>query len=1045
MRRKKEKMEIKASYHQTRLWFNDLFEAGRIYEASPIYHNIPLIFRLKGKVVPTLLEKSINAVIYRHGALRTRLINQNNEPLQVIEPEATFKLEQVNQAVDPLDLAIKFTQKAFNLDKAPLLRASLIGISSEESLLAVSLHHIIADRYSLGIITNEIFAHYDAYIKEETPYLQPLTLHYADFSQWQYSLTDEMLEPIIYYWKKILKSPLHPLEFPTDRPKTVANIYHEGHRQFKLNENRTAQIEQFCQQCQTSKELLFLSIFKILLAKYSGQEEIIVGISDANRNQPGLEQIVGPIANLLVLRSCLDESQTLLQVFENTRETIQNARKYKDIPYERLEQELKLPRDAARNALFDVLFEYREKPWVKILPRGLDIDILETNLGYGKYDLHLLIHEDKNNASIISYLVYNRDYYDSIAIARFINHYIHLLENSLENPHCKISELNFLTEQEKDQILHEFNTTPAEFPRDKTIQRIFEEQVEKNPGGIAVIDSTMQMTYYQLHETANRLAHQLKENGVGVGIIVALILERTFEMIIGIMAVLKAGGAYLPIDPYYPQERIRFIIKDSGAKILLNEHLGIEVFERTWNGSSRRFLVPASGIQPHNLAYVIYTSGTTGRPKGALIEHRNIIQLLFHESFPFHFDSTDTWSFFHSYCFDFSVWEMYGALLYGGKLLIIPRLAALDTKRFLEMLYRYNVTVLNQTPSAFYRLNEEELKISTPGLALKYTFLGGEVLNVGKLKVWRARYPHGHLIILYGITETTILVTYKEITAEEIKLSFSSIGKPFPTYQVYIVDKQRQLVPIGVPGEMLVGGSGVCRGYLNRPELTLEKFLKNYRSYESYRTDILYKTGDLARMLDNGEIIYLGRIDKQIKIHGHRIELGEIENRLHQYGPVKDTVVIDREDKNGQQYLCAYVVLHSADPSLPPVRTSELRSYLLKRLPEYMIPSNYVLLDRIPLTANGKVDRGALPAPEIDADVEYIAPRNEVERGIVYILSEVMGIDKNRISVRANFLDIGINSVTLLKIAHRISEEFRIDFPISTLFINQTVEEVVEE
>ena len=1069
-------MEFKASYHQTRLWFIDSFEAGKLYESSPIYHNMPLIFHLKGKIIPSLLEKSINAVVKRHGVLRTRIITRDNEPFQVIEPGIAITMEylKAQHAGDAVDLAIKFAQKAFILEKDILIRASIINISGEEALFVLGIHHIIADQYSLTLITNEIFAHYSAFVKEEIPGIPPVTAHYADFSQWQYGLTDEMLDPILYYWKKILKGPLQPLELPTDRPRAAIHIYHEGHQPFKLEGPLTAKIAQFQQHANTTKESILLTVFKILLSKYSGQEEIIVGISDPNRNQSGLEQIVGPIANLLVLRSFLDESQTFCRFEEDIRAAIQDARKYKDIPFEKLDQELKPPKDMSRTVFFDVLFEFRKKNHVEveISPEGLDIDVIETNLGYGKYDLNLLFQEDNedNTAnSITGYLVYNRDYYDDISITMLINHYIQLLTYSLENTQDKISDLNFLTGHEKERIMHEFNTTPVEFPRDKTIAQLFTDQVEKKPSRIAVIGSSvynynvetlratsLQITYRQLNETSNRLAVRLKEKRVGADTITALTVERSLEMIIGILAILKVGGAYLPIDPYYPFERIQFMLKDSRARILLNENLELEIIKSNERSECTRqieSMSSSSPVQPHHLAYVIYTSGTTGRPKGALIEHRNVIQLLFHDSFRFNFGTSDTWTLFHSYCFDFSVWEMYGALLYGGKLIIIPRIVAMDTRRFLEVLQKHRVTILNQTPSAFYRLSDEELKQSTPMLALKYVIFGGEALNPGKLKAWQVRYPGTRLINMFGITETTVHVTYKDITARDIELSSSNIGKSLPTLTLYIVDKQRNLVPIGVPGEMIVGGSGVCRGYLNRPELTNKSFRRSRNPFSKgflAAGGIFYQTGDLARMLNNGEIIYLGRIDKQVKIRGHRIELGEIENRLLCYGPVKDAVVIDRKDKNGDNYLCAYVVLHmpGAEVSqdvLQPVRTSEIRNYLLKRLPDYMIPAYYVILDRIPLTGNGKIDRNALPAPEIAVGSDYVAPRNEVETGIVYILSEILGIEKSRISVRANFFDIGINSVSLLKLAHRISEEFRIDFPISTLFINPTVEEVVED
>ena len=471
-----------------------------------------------------------------------------------------------------------------------------------------------------------------------------------------------------------------------------------------------------------------------------------------------------------------------------------------------------------------------------------------------------------------------------------------------------------------------------------------------------------------------------------------------------------------------------------------------------------------SQLERTNLAYIIYTSGTTGKPKGVLVEHGNVVRLMFNDAFQFDFNHADTWTMFHSCCFDFSVWEMYGALLYGGKLVIVPKMTARDTAIFLQRMLEENVTVLNQTPSAFYRLIDEELKQEQPRLRLKYVIFGGEALNPGKLKEWKSRYPKTRLINMFGITETTVHVTYKQITPKEIDFAIGNIGKPIPTLQVYILDRNMNLAPIGVAGELCVGGDGVARGYLNRPELTAEKFdhdlwdlpvyrdgyHRSHKSYMSYISKRIYKSGDLGRFLENGEMIYLGRIDKQVKIRGHRIELGEIENQLVSHDGIKDAVVIDLEDKYGDKYLCAYMVLEStgsllSSKSSPAAIAAKLRSYLSGKLPGYMIPAYFVVVENIPLTANGKVNRQELPPPVIDAGEEYVAPANELELGIVYILAEILEIDPGKISTRANFFDLGVNSVTLLKIAHRISGEFSISFPISTLFTSPTVQEVAIE
>ncbi|MCP5051501.1 MAG: amino acid adenylation domain-containing protein [bacterium] len=1047
-------MELNSSYHQTRLWFIDSFEAGKLYEAGPVYHNIPLIIQLKGHLETLLLEKSIQAVINHHGALRTRIITKNSRPLQVIEAESVFELgildltgeKSEHTNTQAIDLAIDYVKQPFQLDGESLIRAKIIQLPGDESLLVIGIHHIISDRFSLEIISSEIFSCYQAFRNGKSPDLPQLPAHYHDFARWQLGLTDEALEPIIAYWKRILQGSLQPLEVPTDRPRAPIHIYHDGLRRFQLNGNLFEKLTKFCRLKNTGRDSVLLAAFKILLAKYSGQDEIIVGMSEKNRNQPELEHIVGPIANLLVLRSFIDKDADFLNVSKELEKTIRDARKYKDIPFELLDQVVKPPKDMSRTVFFDVLFQYQEKPGPDILPGNPDIKILETNLGYGKYDLNFLMHEEPGSISGI--VVYNHDYYDDSTIQRFAAHYTRLLESCLRDPGEKISTLNFLTEQEQHQLLYRFNTTETGYPRKKNLHQLFEEQVEKFPHNISLIgpghskgpssetpDRTL--TYRGLNKKSNRLAAQLKEKGVGPDIIVALKTGRSVEMIIGILGVLKAGGAYLPIDPFYPDTHIEFMIKDSRAGVIVSDKLQITV---VGGAGTPAFSTRTSTTQPFHVAYVIYTSGTTGRPKGSLIEHRNVVRLLVNDAFQFKFDATDTWSLFHSYCFDFSTWEMYGALLYGGKLVVIPRMTARDTRKYLEVLQQQGVTVLNQTPSAFYRLMEEELKQDEPRLRLKYVIFGGEALNPGLLREWKTRYPAVKLINMYGITETTVHVTYKEITQREIDLSFSNIGKPIPTLEAYVVDRQMNLVPIGVPGELLVGGEGVGRGYLNQPLLTEEKFISSPPFLEG-KENRLYRSGDLVRLMDNGEMIYLGRIDSQVKIRGHRIEIGEIENRLIRFGPVKEAVVVDREDKNGDKHLCAYVVLNSSST----IQSSDLRTYLIKRLPEYMLPSYFVILASIPLTANGKVDRKALPDPAIEAGPDYVAPRDEIERGILYILSDVMGVDARNISVRANFFDIGINSVTLLKIAHRISGEFGINFPISTLFTCPTIEEVVED
>ncbi|MCU0290335.1 MAG: amino acid adenylation domain-containing protein, partial [Acidobacteria bacterium] len=544
------------------------------------------------------------------------------------------------------------------------------------------------------------------------------------------------------------------------------------------------------------------------------------------------------------------------------------------------------------------------------------------------------------------------------------------------------------------------------------------------------------------------LAGLLSEKGIHAGHIVALMIERSLEMIIGILGILKVGAAYLPIDPGYPQERIDYMLKDSSAKLLAgaNELEGEKV--RRWEGekvllesiydSNHLKRCPRSGLHhssliiqhSNHLCYIIYTSGTTGRPKGVMIEHRNVVRLFFNDRCLFDFNCTDVWSMFHSYCFDFSVWEMYGALLFGGKLIIIPKNTARDPQAFREVLYKNDVTVLNQTPSAFYNLINEELKYTNRALHLRYVIFGGEALAPDKLKKWWEKYPNIKLINMFGITETTVHVTYKEITGREIDAGTSCIGKPIPTLAAYLFDGRLKLVPVGVTGELYIGGSGVGRGYLNRPELSHEKFIGNpYRTNER-----LYKSGDLARLSVHGELEYRGRIDRQVQVHGHRVEAGEIESRLLKHEDIQDAVVTANQDKEGHTFLTAYIVSRCARA------VSQLREYLANKLPAYMIPLYFIPIPRIPLTANGKIDTAKLPLPGATVGEEYTAARDHIEQALVEAWREVLSSDK--ISIHDNFFNTGGDSIKAIRLLNAVNNRLQTNIKLLDIFTHSTPAEL---
>ncbi|MCX6582592.1 MAG: amino acid adenylation domain-containing protein, partial [Candidatus Aminicenantes bacterium] len=753
-----------------------------------------------------------------------------------------------------------------------------------------------------------------------------------------------------------------------------------------------------------------------LLGRYTGMEDITV--ATPVYRQAGEGQYINTV---LALRTRLHPGITFKELLGRVKQTLGEAIEHQAYPVELLPELLEIPVSEGVFPLFDTALTLENiHPWE-----------------YIEYmDLGMVFRFTRTSQDIHGIAVYDSLLYQKSTIEQVVAHFNRLGENALAGPDAAISTIEILSEAEKNRLLIDFNNTQADYPKDKTIHRLFEEQAERMPDHMAVVGAALSvrplgpvgLSYRELNEQSNRLAHLLIEKGVLADNIIGIMLERSNEMIIGILGILKSGGAYLPIDPEYPRERIDYMLKDSGAKIMIGRaEFNFSCFFVT--SSLPCFLASYSS----NLAYVIYTSGTTGKPKGMMIEHRNVVRLLFNDKFLFDFSGRDTWTMFHSYCFDFSVWEMYGALLYGGKLVIVPKMATRDFKRYLEILKESQVTILNQTPSVFYNLMSIELENPRQELNIRYVIFGGEMLSPSRLKSWHAKYPTAKIINMYGITETTVHVTFKEISGKEIGSDASNIGRPIPTLTTYIMDKHLRLLPTGVPGELVVGGDGVGRGYLNRLELTGENFVENpYRYGER-----IYRSGDLAKLTGDGDLVYLGRIDRQVKIRGFRIETAEIEHQLVRHEDIKEAVVMANEDKNGDKYLCAYIVPQSS--AVTSLTGPGLIDYLESKLPAYMIPSYFVQLDRIPLTASGKVDGKALPATGPGTGVAYIAPRDEAEERLTEIWSEVLGIPKNKISIDDNFFHLGGHSLKLIMLAFRIHKVFDVTAPISKFFEISTV------
>ena len=1039
--------EYPLSYHQERLWFIDQFEKGNVYESSPVYHNIPLILHLSGPIDCELLESSLNTIIDRHEALRTRIITKNARGQQVVSHQETLRLKVVDLAdsVEPrpieslIELALAETRLPFLLEHDHPVRATLFRTSHDESVLVVTVHHIIADKTSLRLVAAELGEIYGARSEGRPPQLPKLAFQYNEYARWQRSLPAEVMDSLLFYWKWQFRGKLQPLELPEDRPRPAVHTFTGARHAFSLRENLARRIEELATQEHSNAFAIVLAAFKALLHRYARLDEIVVGTSAACRNQPGTENVVGPFANLLVLRSNLAGNPTFRTFLAQVTKTVAQANVHRDMPFDKLVMELKPAKDMSRTALFDILFQFEDAGLTELNLGKAKARVVETNLGFGKYDLDLFIQGGANGLS--GTVVYNADIYDDFTIRQMMRHFDVMLDAVTSDPDRLIDDVVLIGDAEEHQQLVTWNSTQANYPRDKTIHQLFEEQVSRTPDKTAVLDGDISMSYRQLDERANQLAHQLRSQGVAPNILVAICLNKSVDMIVALLAILKAGGAYLPLNPEFPAERLGFMVEDSGTRhlittgpLLLNlpEQIpSLVLLDRDRKSiSAQPTAAPIRDDSPHNLAYCIYTSGSTGKPKGVLLEHRNVVRLILNDRLAFTFTLDDVWTMFHSYSFDFSVWEMYGALLYGGKLVLVSERDTKDPLLFLNLLVDEKVTVLNQTPSAFNNLANEALKRSETKLRLRYVIFGGEELHPVQLRAWKNAYPGVKLVNMYGITETTVHVTFKEVANLEIEANVSNIGGPIPTTTTYIMDSKLRLLPIGVPGEVCVGGDGVSRGYLDRDDLTRQKFTQNpYKPEER-----MYRSGDLAKLLPTGEMVYLGRMDDQVQIRGFRVEPGEVRSHLLEHPAVAKAEVIARPIHSDMLELVAYV-----EPASE-VNVTELRNHLMQTLPAYMVPSAFVMLKSLPMTSNGKVDRRALPAPEHtrpDLDGSFAAPRTIVEEMLAGIWMQVLEIE--RVGINDNFFDLGGHSLLATQIISLIREAFTIELPLRALFEQPTV------
>ena len=1040
---------LRLSYAQERQWF-----LWQLEPESAAYH-IPSVLRLRGRLDLDALQRSFDSLVARHETLRTRFRLDGDEARQEIAASMALPLDIV--ALGPLEEGALARQvettiaRPFDLERGPLLRVSLLRLAEDDHVLVLVQHHIVSDGWSMQVMVEELVQLYAAYSQGLDVVLPALPIQYADYALWQRSWMEAgEKERQLAYWTGLLGGEQPVLELPFDRPRPARQSHRGAQLGFELPRELVEAVRALAQREGASSFMLLLASFQALLYRYSGQADIRVGVPIANRNRVETERLIGFFVNTQVLKADLDGRMGFDELLAQARQRALEAQAHQDLPFEQLVEALQPERSLSHNPLFQVLFNYQSEA------RGngqafrfdeLQMESVQFDSRTAQFDLTLdLTDEEQRFCAVFDYAT---DLFDASTVERLAGHWRNLLRGIVANPRQRLGELPLLDAPERRQTLSEWNPAQRECAVQGTLQQRFEEQARQRPQAVALILDEQRLSYGELNARANRLAHCLIARGVGADVPVGLALERSLDMLVGLLAILKAGGAYLPLDPAAPEERLAHILDDSGVRLLLTqghllEHLprqaGVEVLAidgLVLDGYAESD--PLTTLSADNLAYVIYTSGSTGKPKGTLLTHRNALRLFSATEAWFGFDERDVWTLFHSYAFDFSVWEIFGALLYGGCLVIVPQWVSRSPEDFYRLLCREGVTVLNQTPSAFKQLMAVACSadMATQQPALRYVIFGGEALDLQSLRPWFQRFGdrQPQLVNMYGITETTVHVTYRPVSEADLKGGLvSPIGGTIPDLSWYILDRDLNPVPRGAVGELYIGRAGLARGYLRRPGLSATRFVPN--PFPGGAGERLYRTGDLARFQADGNIEYIGRIDHQVKVRGFRIELGEIEAALAGLAGVRDAVVLAHDGVGGTQ-LVGYVVADSAEDA-ERLRES-LRESLKRHLPDYMVPAHLMLLERMPLTVNGKLDRQALPQPDASLSQQaYRAPGSELEQRIAAIWAEILGVE--RVGLDDNFFELGGHSLLATRVISRVRQEQQLDASLKALFERPVLE-----
>ncbi len=1004
-------------------------------EPNATAYNMPLLMELEGYLDKEKLERAFVQLIRRHESFRTSFEMKAGDPVQKIHKNVEFKIRyydlatEVTEATeDKIHHLIHSLVRPFDLESPPLLWVVSIKVEERKHLLEMDIHHIVTDGISTAIMVREFMALVEG--KE----LSPLKLQYKDFACWQNDRleTGEMKKQG-EYWKEIFQGPIPVLQLPYDYPRPAVQSF-AGHTiRFRLEPGETAALKGLAGKENVTFFIVLLSIYTLLLSRLSDQGDIVIGTPVAGRGHVDLQGIMGMFVNTLALKSRLEEGSTFTAFLKKVKKETTAAFDNQDYPFERLVEKISAARDTGRNPLFDVVFslENMEIPALEI--KGLRVSTADFGSLTAKFDLNLSAVESGD--CLQCNFQYCTKLFKEETVERFIVYFKQAVSAVVNGPNQEIAGIDIIPPEERDRLLFEFNATGAEYPGDKTIHRLFEEQVERTPDHTVLVDrsdrsdmsdlSYISITYRELNEQSGKLAGLLIEKGVQPDTIVGIMVERSVEMVVGIMGILKSGGAYLPIDPDLPRERIEYMLKDSGTEILINKKFfrGSRgaVFQKSPPGRRRHY--PSA----KQAAYIIYTSGTTGQPKGTLVEHCSLVNLCYWHNRYYGVTGEDRATQYAAVGFDASVWEIFPYLIKGVVVHILSAELKIDIKRLADY-YRKNHITISFLPTQVCQQFMEEIS-DLPLLRILLT--GGAKLDRFIQRPYR-------LYNNYGPTENTVVTTAFPVESYRDNIP---IGKPVANVRVYILSNNTgRLQPIGVPGELCISGASMSRGYLNHPGLTVEKFyLRPARGAGTHHSTThhspltIYRTGDLARWLPDGNIEFIGRIDAQVKIRGFRIEPGEIEIRLSQHENIKEAVVIDRTDSSGEKYLCAYVVYRKPND----VKPTELKSYLSQTLPEYMIPAHFVEIEKIPLNPNGKVDRNLLPEPGARPRSEYVAPGTDKEREIAEIWKQVLGLEK--VGIYDNFFDTGGNSLKIIKLTIELKKHLGIELPTAKMFQYTTI------